>query len=364
MTKKNHQKKNIKPEIISGKEKFTYLKKILQGKNTLVISTKGFKKRKIFNDFFKNLNELDLDFFYDIEPNPDIDDLDTIKKNFIDKNYKAMIALGGGSVLDSAKILAASLNSENSLSDLFRKKIKNYSKRTIKLIVIPTTSGTGSEVTPFATLWDKRKGKKYSMEGESMYPDYLIMEPKFTLSLPREHTLYPALDTISHSLESIWNKNSTNTSRDYAYQALGILKTALPIVLSNPGNLKARTSMQEASYLAGKAISQNKTAIAHSISYPLTSRFSVPHGLACSFTLVSIIKFLETERKKFFARPDLINDIKDLLSDLNLSNELMKFISRKDTLSLIDEMYSPERARNFILKIDKNDIKKLLTSSL
>ena len=197
-----------------------------------------------------------------------------------------------------------------------------------------------------------------------MYPDYLIMEPKFTLSLPREHTLYPALDTISHSLESIWNKNSTNTSRDYAYQALGILKTALPIVLSNPGNLKARTSMQEASYLAGKAISQNKTAIAHSISYPLTSRFSVPHGLACSFTLVSIIKFLETERKKFFARPDLINDIKDLLSDLNLSNELMKFISRKDTLSLIDEMYSPERARNFILKIDKNDIKKLLTSSL
>lgn len=147
----------------------------------------------------------------------------------------------------------------------------------------------GRRGDPFATVWDHTANKKYSVTGDRTFPDYAILDPQLTLSLPEDETLYTALDTISHALESLWNKNRTVISETYALRALVLANEALPALLTAPEDLGQRERMQQASMLAGLAICTTRTAIAHAISYPMTLHYGVPHGLACSFTLPEIL---------------------------------------------------------------------------
>ena len=139
--------------------------------------------------------------------------------------FKSVIAIGGGSVIDSAKAIRASMNlvETQPLIKFFRSNLKIRWSNTVKLVVIPTTSGTGSEVTPFATIWDARLNKKYSLTGDFVYPTYAILDPRLTSSLGRELTLYSGLDATSHALESIWNKNSHEESINIAIKALDLI---------------------------------------------------------------------------------------------------------------------------------------------
>ena len=221
---------------------------------------------------------------------------------------------------------------------------------------IPTTSGTGAEVTPFATVWDSTTHKKHSLTGEHIYPTHALLDPELTLTLRRKETLYPALDTISHALESLWNKNRTPLSEAYATQALILANKALPIILEAPDNLEHRSRMQQASVLAGLAISQTRTAIAHSISYPLTSHFGVPHGLACSFTLPWLIKeWLPRVSESYLG--DLLKTTGALLERGRFSDEITYYVDELQALSCVDEMIIPERAGNYPRTVGADEIR-------
>ena len=135
-----------------------------------------------------------------------------------------------------------------------------------------------------------------------LLPDKILLDPQLTLTLPRDITLFPGLDATSHALESIWNKNADRASNEIAYEALSLISKSLPQVLKRPSDLEARSSMQIASLLAGISINRTRSAIAHSISYPLTSRYSVPHGIACSFTLPYLIDLVRSLNTKFFQK--------------------------------------------------------------
>src|SRR5690606_10586758 len=123
-----------------------------------------------------------------------------------------LIALGGGSVLDATKLLAVTIHSsvDRPLHLALREDIGGDWRRSIPLITIPTTSGTGSEVTPFATVWDTAAQKKHSVMGDALFPDHCILDPLLTLSLPYDETLYTGLDATSHALESLWNHHRTS----------------------------------------------------------------------------------------------------------------------------------------------------------
>src|SRR5690606_20309422 len=112
-------------------------------------------------------------------------------------------------------------------------------EKKIPLVAIPTTSGTGAEVTPFATVWDQSEHRKYSITGDLIFPDTAVLDPELTLSLPEKETLYPGLDAISHALESLWNVNRTPVTAGFAIQALELAVEALPTVLGNPADLGA-----------------------------------------------------------------------------------------------------------------------------
>jgi phosphonate metabolism-associated iron-containing alcohol dehydrogenase len=155
------------------------------------------------------------------------------------------------------------------------------------LIAVPTTAGTGSEVTPWATLWDRSSGtpRKHSLHVRETWPAAALVDPELTLSAPEAVTRNSALDALSHSLESIWNVNANPVSDTFAVEAARTIIATLPRLVSDPGDREARTRMSRAALFAGLAFSNTKTALAHSVSYEMTLRHGLPHGLACSFTL-------------------------------------------------------------------------------
>ena len=333
--------------------------------NILLVTTAGFNSRGLTKRILKLLGSKRVFIYDQVTPNPTVDDLDNASMEFKSYHFSCLIALGGGSVMDTAKIFGVIFSSSlvRPLSKIFRDKVQNNWTSSLPVICIPTTSGTGAEVTQFATAWDSKYFKKYSVSGVKVFPTYAILDPELTLSLPKNHTLYTALDTISHGLESLWNKNRTSLSSAFAMQALAMAVQALPIILRQPEHLEKRGQMQQASMLAGMAISQTRTAIAHSISYPLTIHFGIPHGLACSFTLKELLKNNMDEIVSQPFEKQVLVAVWKLLDSLDLGKKVRTYSSVETILDLCGEMETKGRADNFIGKMS-NGLDELLISSL
>ena len=320
------------------------------GEHVLLVTTPGFVKRGVVDQIKDILKARTVSVWSGVKPNPDITDLDKATQQLKALRIDSVVALGGGSAMDAAKTLATTLANLHapSLVDVFRQGVSVKWSGRLPLVAIPTTAGTGSEVTPFATVWDHTEHKKHSLAGEFVFPDIALLDATLTLTLGEEDTLYPALDAISHALESLWNKNCTPMSRAFAFQALELSADALPAVLKNPADLKARQDLMMASTLAGVAISQTKTAIAHAISYPLTSHFGVPHGLACSFTLERVLtKNIDMLVQGNQSRAKTLLDIMAILGSNNISKRINKYTTANEVLKLGGDMNQPGRSDNY-----------------
>jgi phosphonate metabolism-associated iron-containing alcohol dehydrogenase len=227
------------------------------------------------------------------QANPDVDGLADLYRDFWTRPDQGdiLVAVGGGSVLDTAKTLMVGTadGSFEALIGLLATG-KAFAPHRIKpLIAIPTTAGTGSEVTPWATIWDRGAGKKYSLHLRETWAEAALVDPVLTVSLPVGATLAAGLDALSHSLESIWNVNANPVSDTHAVTAARAVLGTLPALVGDLGNLELRRRMSLAALQAGLAFSNTKTALAHSISYDMTLRHGLPHGIACSFTLPLVL---------------------------------------------------------------------------
>lgn len=318
----------------------------------LLVTTKGALKRGAVDLVRSRIDPASSVVVHaEVDPNPDLDMLDDATLRFRRESPSLIIGLGGGSVVDTAKILGVSIPraTERPLASVFRDNLPQVWRSRLPVIAIPTTAGTGAEVTPFATAWDWREKRKYSVSGDGVFPSFALLDPSLTGSLPRDESLYTGLDAISHALESIWNRNRNPVSLGFAVQALCLAIEALPRILAEPRDTVARRSMQEASLLSGLAISQTKTAIAHSISYPLTLRWGLPHGLACSFSLPILLRSNRTLVAEALRRNALLLDeLQDFLDGLDLGQRVHSYLGGDDMLSVIGEMMTPGRADNFM----------------
>lgn len=231
----------------------------------------------------------------DVAPNPDLVSLAGQAARISDLQVKPelIVAIGGGSVIDSAKVFAAVAEHgfEAVRSGLERGDLSGLA-RALPLIAVPTTAGTGSEVTPWATVWDKEKGNKYSLAMPALFPELALIDPALMTSMPRALTVSTALDALSHALESTWNKNANPVSARFATAAVRDILEALPQLVDDLSNIELRSRIARAALYAGLAFSNTKTAIAHSLSYPITLHHGVVHGIACSFTLPLIMRSL------------------------------------------------------------------------
>ncbi len=351
-------------QVYAGSGAFEQLHRLVPEGRSLFITSRGFTDRGVTTGVLASLGAARTIVHDGVRPNPGLDGLDELTTEYRDAKIASIVALGGGSVLDTAKILSLTLGNRNrrSLAEIFRDGKTERWPVKIPVIAVPTTAGTGAEVTSFATVWDRPERRKFSLDNGQLFPRYALLDPCLTLTLPYRETLYGALDTVSHALESLWNRKRTPVSQALAVQSLRHVNDALRDVLEEPDNLGKRAQMQYASMLAGLAINQTRTAIAHSISYPLTAHFDVPHGLACGFTLSSILKFVKALGILPESGP-FLSAIEELLDDLGLDDEMSGYTSYEEASGLIGKMYTPERAGNFIASVDRNDIAYILKES-
>ncbi|KAA0980404.1 iron-containing alcohol dehydrogenase PsrA [Pseudomonas sp. ANT_H12B] len=229
----------------------------------------------------------------DVQPNPDVAQLRGTYERFWQEASEChlVIAVGGGSAIDTAKalIVGTESGSFDELLALLATGKPFVPARSKILIAAPTTAGTGSEVTPWATIWDAASHKKYSLHLDCTWPTIAIVDPELMLTVPASVTVSTGLDALSHALESIWNINANPISDTFAISAIEDILGCLPLLRRDLSNKDLRCRMALAALKAGMAFSNTKTALAHSISYEMTLRHGLPHGIACSFTLPLVL---------------------------------------------------------------------------
>ena len=226
----------------------------------------------------------------------------------------------------------------------------------IPIISIPTTAGTGSEVTPWATVWDTDEKQKYSLHLPDLWSDIAVIDPEITLSMPRGLTIQTGLDALSHSLESIWNKNSNPISTDYAVRAAKLIIKTLPKIADDLSNLELREQMMFAALNAGLAFSNTKTSVAHAMSYYISAQKNIPHGLACSFSLPDIVDTVIGQDKRIDSvLHEIFGDLssrslRTMFAQLNVSTKVQDYGFEKTDLTAFKEsMMNNQRIGNSLV---------------
>jgi phosphonate metabolism-associated iron-containing alcohol dehydrogenase len=226
--------------------------------------------------------------------NPDIKDIYNLLQQVDSFPYELIVAIGGGSVMDSAKALTALQHMEISTPADIREVImgEKYAEKSsfTPWIGLPTTSGTGSEVTSWATVWDEELGCKYSVADRRLFAKAAIILPELTLTMPLRLSVATGLDALCHATEAYWSVQSNPFSRAYALQAIERIRAWLPRLKREPSDIARREQLSLGSVLAGLAFSNTKTTACHSISYPLTLLYGIDHGIAASLTLSSVLR--------------------------------------------------------------------------
>jgi len=218
---------------------------------------------------------IDLIAFSDFTENPKEEDVIKGVCSLEAQRVDLIIATGGGSVMDMAKLLRFRHSYARLKNNNF-KKIKEL----IPLIAMPTTAGTGAEATHFAVLYDNKV--KYSISHPDILPDIAIVDPSFTYTNSPYLTACSGFDALSQGIEAYWNVNATAESDKYAIKAIELIYPNLLLAINN--DLEARNKISEGAYLAGKAINITKTTAPHAFSYPFTSYYNYPHGHAVALT--------------------------------------------------------------------------------
>ncbi len=346
-------------KTIFGREQFLKLPELIAGRRYALITYPDapFEALAAKLESLAGAPALTID---DVAPNPDYELLRTQSARFSEAGSRidVVVALGGGSVIDSAKVFAAAGGDFDRVARYLETKDGADALSFLPIIAVPTTAGTGSEVTCWATVWNESQGKKYSLAHPRLYPESALVDPALMLGKPHGLTLATGLDSLSHSLESIWNVNANPVSARHAVAASKLILATLPNLLRDPGNLDLRSAMAEAALFAGLAFSNTKTAIAHNISYPITLGWGVQHGIACSFTLPTVLRsvagiggFRGAALHEIFG-DDLnagADRLADFLADLDVGTRFADHgIPSDKCITIIDEAFAGERGKNFV----------------
>lgn len=240
-----------------------------------------------------------------------------------------IISIGGGSTIDLSKAISALYEfKDKNVLDLLKSKEYLKNKNHIPFISVPTTAGTGSECTKWATIWDFDNLKKYSVDADYLYPTESWLIPELTKTMDEKMTLSTGLDALAHAMESYWSVPSNSYTRVLARDSIKIIRKYLPLALEDLENMEYRKKMLMGAFFAGLAFSNTRTTACHSISYPLTMKYNINHGFAAAITLFEVLK----RNWKFLKEKELFLEAWDA-DDLDSIEKWFKEVSN-DTLKL------------------------------
>jgi alcohol dehydrogenase class IV len=290
---------NLKTKTILGKGSIVKIVDFLN-ENKIdrlgLIIDQSLKSNKFIDEFIIKLNESGnftlINWYYDLPFEPDYISLDEKKllfKRGESSLVDAIIAIGGGSVIDFAKGISTLITNHNSA--ITYRGFPTELKPSIPVIAVPTTAGTASEVTYNAVFIDTDSGKKLGINTFNNFPILAVLDSNMTLSCPYEVALSSGLDALVHTFESFACKKSNKVTRMYAKEAFKLLFSNIELALSDKNNDEARENMLLGSYLAGISLFNSGSGPAGALSYPLGVIFKVPHGIAGGFILPYLIEY-------------------------------------------------------------------------
>jgi alcohol dehydrogenase class IV len=227
--------------------------------------------------------------FSGVEPDPRYEIVTEAAESIRKENADLVLGIGGGSSLDIAKVSSILVTNVDPVTSYFG--IDLIPQPGLKMILIPTTAGTGSEVTPIAILSDHHEKLKKGVVSPYLFPDCALLDPELTLGLSPEVTAATGMDALIHAIESYTSKNATPMTDMLAWQALGLLFNNIREAYAEGGNLEARSKMLEGSLLAGMAFANAGVTAVHAFAYPIGAEFHIPHGIANTIMLVPVMQF-------------------------------------------------------------------------
>ena len=369
-----------------GKNSLKNIKKIisnLDAKKILLVTGKGsYKKSGSEEKLIQYLGDAVIKRFFDFEANPNIKDVQVGISIISSFKPDLVIAIGGGSVIDIAKLInifAVHVAKEKEIYE-FVNESSSVKQAGLPLIAIPTTSGTGSEATHFAVVYIGNK--KYSFAHKYVLPDFSIIDPSLSYSNPAYIKACSGFDALSQAIESFWAVGSTEESRSYSREAIKIILSSIEMAVLE-SDKKSMDRMSLAANLAGKAINISKTTAAHAVSYPITKFLGIPHGHAVALTLGSFfvinshysesqlndsrgIQYFDNISKELLNLFDCSESeqvsqrLNQIMANIGLEANLKSIFSKKNIdYDLIKKEINLERLNNNPVKVNSSQIENL-----
>ncbi|WP_195971236.1 1-propanol dehydrogenase PduQ [Clostridium thermobutyricum] len=337
----------IKTNIYFGDGSLEHLQNI-QGKKIFIVTDPFMVKSKTVDKITDKLVGKEYKIFSDVVPDPPINIIVSGIEQIGKFNPDTIIALGGGSAIDAAKAIMD-----------FAKKIIDIKE--VEFIAIPTTSGTGSEVTSFAVITDKEKGVKYPIVSDDLLPNLAILDSELVKSVPNVITADTGMDVLTHAIEAYVSKNATDFSDALAEKAVSLVFKYLIRAYKDGNDMEAREKMHNASCLAGIAFNSASLGINHSMAHVLGAKFKIPHGRINSILLPHVIEY-NADISGYDSRNYTNEAIKysNLAKILGLSNSNVRINVR----NLINEIKKMQKSMNMPTTISEcnvniNEILKL-----
>ncbi len=315
----NMQWIKLPPKVYFERNAIKYLKDMKTMERVMIITDRGMYQlgfvSKIENVILERRNQVDIEMFCEVEPDPS---LNTVKRGLeIMKNFKpdTIIALGGGSAMDSAKVMWLMYEHPEVNFDDIKQKFMDIRKRAFKfpelgkqasLICIPTTSGTGSEVTPFAVITDTDANKKYPLTDYALTPTVAIVDPELTMTLPGSIAADTGIDVLTHAIEAYVSILASDFTDGWAKQAVKMVFDYLPRSVKNgAADPEAREKMHNAATIAGMAFANAFLGMNHSLAHKIGGEFHVPHGRTNGILLPHVIRYNGTVPTKLNVWPKI-----------------------------------------------------------
>jgi alcohol dehydrogenase len=331
---------------------------LLKAKKVLIITDPGVIQAGLLEGVEKSLQSVGLPFviFDGVEPDPRIEvvekSIEKAKKEGID----LIIGFGGGSSLDIAKVTSILITNSGKIDSFFG--VDLVPNPGTPVILIPTTAGTGSEVTPIAILSDTKERLKKGIVSPTLFPEVAIVDPKLTIGLPPSVTAFTGMDALTHAIESYYSINATDLSDLLAFRAMELLSKNIRMAYAHGENLVARSNMMEGSLFAGIAFANAGVGAVHAFAYPLGGEFHLAHGLTNTLMLPYVMRYnILGCPDKFAQMAKAFGEKVEGLSELDGAETSVKFVER-----LSDDLRVPRRLRD--VGIPENAIPRLAEAAM
>lgn len=283
------------PKLISGAGSINKLPDIIKEQNIdriFIVVSNTIMKSGLLDEFFEKLkkNNMFYETYNKVKPNPSIDNIEECLKIYQDSKCKAIVAIGGGSPIDCAKVVAArAANTNLQIKDL--RGFLKVKKPIPPFFAVPTTAGSGSEATIAAVVTDSNTHEKYAIADLKLMPDFAILDPELTVGVPPHLTAATGMDALTHAVEAYVGKNGTNFTNDKALKAAKMIIENLEKVYKDGTNIEARNAMLLASNYAGHAFTRANVGYVHAIAHSIGGLYGVAHGLANAIILPKVLEY-------------------------------------------------------------------------